>query len=90
MRVETTPEEISAEIKAYISANFLFDIDADEEVDGNSNLFEFGILDSYGLVEIITFLETRFNAKLEEADLTSGKLISVNGLAEVVFGRVKR
>ena len=81
--------EISAEIKRYIAENFLFDIDTEKDVDENTNLFEAGVLDSYGLLELITLLEGRFDAQLDEADLISGKLISVAGIANVVQSRMK-
>lgn len=86
---ESQPRQaVVTAIKAYIASNFLFDIDSDERFDDTSNLFEAGIVDSYGLLELILHLEARFGVHIQESDLTSGRLASVAGITDVVVSRI--
>jgi acyl carrier protein len=78
---------VAAAIKRYIADNFFFDIDADDKLDDRSNLFQAGVLDSYGLVELISFLEEQFAAKLQDEDMSSGRLVSVEGMAQLILER---
>ena len=80
---------IAAEIKRFVAATFLFDVDSDATLNDDSNLFEAGVIDSYGLLELILHLEPHFGVKLTDEDLTSGKLSSVRGITGVVLERLR-
>jgi acyl carrier protein len=73
-------------IKEELSTSFSIPFGANGMKD-DSNLIETGMLDSYGLVELVTFLEKRFAIKLTDADLMSSELTSVAGMVRVVEQR---
>lgn len=59
----------------------------DESIDPHSNLFELGVLDSYGLIEVILFIEQEFSVKLSDDDLLSPDLSSLDGISRIVMSR---
>jgi len=50
----------------------------------DSDLFENGVIDSFGVIEIVTFIQEQFGVELEPDDLMSDLLASVAGLAQLV------
>lgn len=54
-------------------------------VDGHENLFETGVLDSMGLVQLVTFLEERFQIRMTEGDLGSPQFTYLEGLVRIVL-----
>ena len=65
-------------IKNFIIENFLFG-NADGLKDDTSFLEE-GIIDSTGVLELITFLEEEFNIKVDDKELTPENLDSINNV----------
>lgn len=63
-------------IKDFIIENFLFG-NADGLQDDTSFLEE-GIIDSTGVLELVTFLEEEFNIKVEDEELIPENLDSIN------------
>ena len=59
----------------------------DNGMKDETNLIEAGMLDSYGLDELVMFLESRFKIKLLDEDLMSSDLTSLNGMAGLVKKR---
>ena len=53
----------------------------------DSDLFENGVIDSFGVIEIVTFIQEQFGVELEPDDLMSDLLASVGGLAQLVQQR---
>ena len=64
--------------KTFIIENFLFG-NADGLEDHTSFLEE-GIMDSTGVLELITFLEEEFSIKVEDEELIPENLDSINNL----------
>lgn len=61
-------------IRAFFRDQFLVEmgVDAQEE----SHLFETGIVDSYGFVELVKFLEREFSLSISNDELMSNSLTS--------------
>ena len=70
--------EQKSEIKTFIIENFLFG-NADGLSDDTSFLEE-GIIDSTGVLELITFLENKFSIKVEDDELIPENLDSINNI----------
>ena len=69
-------------IKGFLEEAFLV-----EFVDGvgpETNLFRQGIIDSYGYVELVVFLEKTFKIKISDDDQTSGALASLAKMTALV------
>ena len=73
-------------IKTYLTHQFLFTFDGDD-VTAETNLFSSGHIDSFGFVELVTFLEAEFKIKFTDEELVSNKLNSLAGMVEAVEGK---
>ncbi len=74
---------LEQEIRKFVVDNFLFGQDDSRLGDGDSFL-EHGIIDSTGVLELVSFLETRFGMKIADAELLPENLDSIDGLAGFV------
>ena len=70
-------ENIKESIKNYIIDNFLFG-DTDTVINDEDSFMETGILDSTGILELIMFLESAFDIKLEDDEILPENLDSLN------------
>lgn len=68
-----------SEVRAFVINNFLFG-DGSTLLDDDSFLAT-GIVDSTGMLELIMFLESNFNIKVEQEEMVPENLDSVNRLA---------
>ncbi len=71
------------EIRAFLIENFLFG-DAGAFPGAEDSLLDLGIIDSTGVLELVAFLEQRFEIKVEDAELVPENLDSLKQIAEYV------
>lgn len=76
-------ESIEAEVRQYVMENLLFGR-SDVELRGDTSFLESGIIDSTGVLELVQFLEEKFQVKVEDEDLIPANLDSVNALTRFV------
>jgi acyl carrier protein len=74
---------VKAQIREYINQNILFEDDAIEYSDDDSFL-EKGIVDSFGIMELILFVEQHLGKQVEQHDVTPDNFDSVNRLATYI------
>lgn len=72
-------------IKQFISVNF--NIVFDEEIDEYSNLFQLGFINSYGYLQIMSFLESEFDISTNAEDLLASMPSSLSSFYEFVEQR---
>jgi acyl carrier protein len=53
----------------------------------DADLFEGGILDSFGLVDLVTFLEGETGLSISEEDMDDPRFTTVAGIVEVLEGK---
>jgi len=70
----------------FIEETFLVSF-SDGKLSLDSDLFEAGVLDSFGVVELVSFIEGAFGVTLETEDFLSQQLASVSGLVEIIEER---
>jgi acyl carrier protein len=70
--------DFKATIKQFIIDNFLFG--DDEGLEDDSSFLEEGIIDSTGMLELVTFLEEDFSIDIEDEEMTPENLDSINNL----------
>ena len=63
-------------IKEFIIDNFLFG--ESDHFDENTDLFEKGILDSTGIIELVGFIEQKFNVTIEDEELIIDNFSTLN------------
>jgi len=77
--------EIETALLDFFREHFLVEIGTDFESD--TNLFAAHIIDSFGFIELVRFIESRFNVTLQESDLTGGELTSIDGMTGLIEKR---
>jgi acyl carrier protein len=82
--METT--KYTSEIRNYIVSNFLFG-DAGSLQDSTS-FMESGTLDSTGVLELVTFLETTYGIKVQDKEMVPENLDSLDRVSAFVARKV--
>ena len=75
--------DLEPQIRSLIETQFLVDLSA-IGVSGDENMVEAGIIDSFGLIELVGQLESTFGITLTDDDLLSPELVSLNGLKSMI------
>lgn len=75
-------------IKDFIVNNFLFG--EDNGFNGETSFLEEGIVDSMGILELISFLEETFNIKIEDDELIPQNLDSLNNITNFLEKKLAR
>lgn len=86
--VKLEDEKIRITLKNALEEIFFFEFGND--ITENTNLFKSGIIDSFGYVRFLTFLEKEFNIKFTEKELESDTLISLAKIVEYVSNNDKQ
>lgn len=74
---------IEADVRQYILDNFLFGR-TDVELTSDASFLELGIIDSTGVLELVTFLEDKYQIKIGDEELVPANLDSLRGIARFV------
>ena len=79
--------EIKKEIHSYIKENILFD-SADNPISDDDSFMENGIIDSTGILELVSFIEQKFDFKVGDEDLVPDNFDSVNNLSDYIKKKI--
>ncbi len=71
--------DIKQTLREYIVENFLFG-DTDFEFDDETSFMDSGILDSTGILELITFVESTFEITIDDDEVLPENLDSLKSL----------
>ena len=77
--------DVAASLEAFIQREFRI-ICRGGSIFRDEHLFEGGYVDSAGVVELIMFIESTFNVKLEDEHVFSERFTTINGIAGLVTG----
>jgi len=80
-------EAIKTDLIEYLSSALLVDFSS-SEVTNNTNLFQSKLIDSYGLVELVGYLEEKYNFRLSISEITNKEFSSVSGIATILEHRI--
>jgi acyl carrier protein len=78
---------VETEIRAFIVENFLFG-DESQPLAKEASLMDNDLIDSTGILELVTFLEERFAIRVADADIVPANLDSIASIAAFVAGKV--
>ena len=56
----------------------------------DESLVELGYMDSFGVVDIIIYLEKKYNINIEDEEITKEKFGSINKMSLLVIEKLKR
>ena len=76
-------DELQSAVLEYVKNEYL-DEDDDMEIDLDSPLISSGIVDSFSMVSLLTFLEKKYSIKLPDDEATPEAFDTVNKICELV------
>lgn len=73
-------------VREYILENYLFTND-ESMLRNDESFLDKGIIDSTGILEVISFLEEQFGIKVEDSEMMPENLDSVNNIVKFVSAK---
>jgi acyl carrier protein len=73
---------VEEQIRRFVAAQLLVDFDG--EINDSSDLFQLGLLDSFGYIQLIKFAETTFGVAFTTEEMLLNVVVSVDGMASLV------
>lgn len=70
-------------VRGYILENLLFTSDG-SGLPNDASLLEMGIIDSTGVLELVTFLEESFGVKIQDSEMLPENFDTVNNIVRFV------
>ena len=77
--------DIERDVRDFISENFILD---GEDMSGDASLTRQGVLDSMGVLELIMFIEERFELKVPDEDTLPENFDSVDRIVRYLHDRL--
>ena len=74
-------------IKTFIVENFLFG--SEDGLKDETSFLEEGIIDSTGILELVTFLEEKFSITIEDEELVPENLDSINNVTAFLERKIE-
>jgi acyl carrier protein len=59
-----------------------------KEIPLNESLVELGYMDSFGIIDIVTYLEGSYSIKINDDEITKEKFGSINKMAKIVLEKI--
>jgi len=78
--------DIALEIEAFIRSNYL--VADSKHLHREESLIQSGIIDSTGILELITFLEGRFTLRFEDDELTAEHFGSIDQIVRFLHAKL--
>jgi acyl carrier protein len=75
--------ELKNELRSFITDSIMYGHNTDFLAD-DASFLENGVIDSTGVLELITYMESRFGITVEDDELVPENLDSINGLLRFV------
>ena len=79
---------IEADVRQFVSDNFLFGREG-TALDPDDSFLEQGLIDSTGVLELVSFLEERFHVRVSDEELVPDNLDSINRLVQFVEAKLR-
>ena len=78
--------EIKTKIRSFIIENFLFG--DDNGLKDDTSFMEEGIIDSTGVLELVTYLEEAFEISVDDEELIPENLDSIDNVSAYLEGKI--
>jgi methoxymalonate biosynthesis acyl carrier protein len=73
-------EQIKTTLRDYIVAHYAVPVN-DSEFTDDVHLFDYGYIDSFGAVDLVSFVQSSFGITVSQADLVAYPLNTINEIA---------
>lgn len=81
-------QEIKQKLKTFIKDNFL--LGNDSNLNDDDSFMGKGIVDSTGILEVVSFVEAIFNLRVEDQELMPENLDSINNLLNFIKAKLTK
>lgn len=81
-------ETVAAEVKAFVVSNFLFGQEGSGLADDQSFL-ESGVIDSTGLLELVSFVEEKYGISVGDKELVPENLDSLRNISTFIVRKLQ-
>jgi acyl carrier protein len=81
-----TYDAVATRIRDHLSQNFLFS-DQGFEYEDEASFLEQGIIDSYGFIELLHWVEEEFSISVADDELVPDNFDSVRNLSTFILGK---
>ena len=78
---------IEETIKNFIISNFIIEQNA-ASIDNDRSFLESGIIDSTGILELVSFIEEQYRIKIEDEELIPDNLDSISNVVRFINQKV--
>jgi acyl carrier protein len=82
-----TKESIAAQITKYVISNHPCEY-TEDNLPKEESLVELGVLDSYGVVELVVFLEATWSISIHDDEITREKMGSIKKMSALVVSKL--
>ena len=86
MSTNSTEHQIRDRVRSFIEENFLY-MRPDFVLGDDDRLLERGVVDSMGIVEMLTFIEDEFGVHTEDNEISEANLGSLTAIGRFVAGK---
>jgi acyl carrier protein len=87
MSIDLNPGNLTLETRHFIMENFLFD-EGVGSLDDEASFLENGVLDSTGVLQLVAFLEQRFEIQVADDELLPENLDSVRNVVDYLLRKL--
>ena len=64
-------------------------LDKLSEIPEEESLVELGYMDSFGVIDVVTYLENKWKVKIDDAEISKEKFGSISKMANLIFIKVE-
>ena len=82
-----TSKEIEKDLIRYLKNGNPI-LDKMKDVPLNESLVELGYIDSFGVIDLVTYLENKWKVKIENAEITKEKFGSISKIINLVYSKL--
>ncbi len=82
------PGEITEIVKNFLLDNYLFGYD-ENDFNEDSSFLEYGVLDSMGIMELLTFIEDRFSIEILDSEVIPENMDSINSVSRMIIRKLE-
>ena len=79
--------EITTKVKDFIETNFVYDQETNLKAD--ESLLDTGLVDSTGILEVVSFIEESFGISIEDEEMVPDNLDSVTRIASFIVRKTQ-
>ncbi|MDF1742797.1 acyl carrier protein [uncultured Gimesia sp.] len=79
---------IQTDVRNFVAENFLFGDDP-ESLLNNDSFLETGIIDSTGVLELVSFIEEKYSVEVDDDELIPENLDSIDQLINFIESKLK-